>query len=75
METIKNFFAICFATITFLLGIALPVLLIFVINQGFDFLSLVIFFITLILFAVCLMVAKYNQRVKLALEYPFLFLP
>jgi len=75
MKTLKNFFAICFATVTFIFGIGIPVLAVFVIQTQFDFFSLLLLLVVIILFSFCLLVAKYSQRVQVALESSLLFLP
>lgn len=75
METLKNFLAICFATITIMATIAIPTSIIFVLNEGFDIFGLLLIFAVVAFFILCMLVVKHNLRVQVALEMPQLFIP
>jgi hypothetical protein len=73
METIKNFLAIIFSTVSWLAGI-IALFSVYQIIFKFDTFGFVTLCISLAIIGFAVLLARYSERIKTALQFPFGFL-
>ena len=71
METIKNFLAMIFASFTWFLGVVILFSIYSLFAGGPSVVEGILVMVFMVIFGCCLLAAKYNERIRVALEFPF----
>ncbi len=71
-DSIKNFLAMVFATVVYLLAFSVIFSIYYLFEAGPTKDEFILMFILVSIFGICVKIANSNKRMQTALEYPFL---